>query len=299
AWIWVAVALMGVPASASELRAIVIGFNNYQNLQKLLGAEADAVDIAAVLRKRGVHDLVVMSDPSETTEDFRAEWSAMTARASPGDRMMLTFAGHGIRVPETRTPKRTPDGYDKGFLFPTYDQDAHPDELLRDEDLYDLFKATAAKNLRILFVVDACHAGSGIRGNSTASSDRLRGGDYRSGPREGDKRNLSRRSQPGRVELCLRARDRGRRGHRRDRRHHRRKALELPSTDCAHAVRLQSGAGPLRRRGRQHHAHSVGAADPGDTRRIASGPARTQERQAFPAWRNGRRSAITRHPRRG
>jgi len=170
---------MGVPASASELRAIVIGFNNYQNLQKLLGAEADAVDIAAVLRKRGVHDLVVMSDPSETTEDFRAEWSAMTARASPGDTMMLTFAGHGIRVPETRTPKRTPDGYDKGFLFPTYDQDAHPDELLRDEDLYDLFKATAAKNLRILFVVDACHAGSGIRGNYPSAPVRFQRFDLR------------------------------------------------------------------------------------------------------------------------
>jgi Caspase domain/Domain of unknown function (DUF4384) len=89
----------------------------------------------------------------------------MATRASPGDMMMFTFAGHGIRIPETRTPRRTPDGYDKGYLFPTYDQYAHPDELLRDEDLYDLFKVTAAKNLRILFVVDACHAGSGIRGS--------------------------------------------------------------------------------------------------------------------------------------
>jgi Caspase domain/Domain of unknown function (DUF4384) len=179
AWIWAAVALMGVPAPASELRAIVVGFNKYQNLQKLLGAEADAVDIAAVLRKRGVHDLVIMSDPGETTEDFRAEWSAMTARAAPGDTMMLTFAGHGMRVPEMRTPKRTPDGYDKGFLFPTYDQDAHPDELLRDEDLYDLFKATAAKDIRILFVVDACHAGSGIRGNYPSAPVRFQRFDLR------------------------------------------------------------------------------------------------------------------------
>jgi len=179
AWIWIAVALVSVPTSASELRAIVVGFNNYQHLQKLLGAEADAADIAAILRKRGVRDLVVMSDPSTTAQDFRVDWSTMVARASPGDTVMFTFAGHGMRVPETRTPKRTPDGYDKGFLFPTYDQDAHPEELLRDEDLYDLFKATAAKNLRVLFVVDACHAGSGIRGNYPSAPVRFQRFDLR------------------------------------------------------------------------------------------------------------------------
>jgi len=178
------------PASAHELRALVVGFNRYQHMQKLLGAEADAADIADVMRKRGVRDLVVLTDPTTRVADFQAAWSDMVAKASPGDTILFTFAGHGMRVPETRTPKRTPDGYDKGFLFPAYDQDKQPDELLRDEDLYDAFKAAAQHNLQVVFVADACHAGSGIRGADPSAPVRfqrfnLRGSDAPSPPSQG------------------------------------------------------------------------------------------------------------------
>jgi len=153
--------------AAANLRAIVAGFNDYAAVAKLQGAVADADDIAAVLARRGVQDLVKVTERSTTVTALRAQFDAMIARAAPGDTILFTFSGHGIRVPEKRVPKRTPDGYDKGFLLPTYDQKARPDEILRDEDLYDLFQASAAKGIQILFVVDACHAGTGLRGADT------------------------------------------------------------------------------------------------------------------------------------
>jgi hypothetical protein len=158
-----AATLLPLPAAA-ELHAIVAGFNDYAGNAKLQGAVADAEDISAVLQRRGVRDLVKLTDGSTTVAVFRSRFDDMVARAKAGDMILFAFSGHGMRSPETRVPRRTPDGYDKGFVFPTFDQAKHPDELLRDEDLYDLFQATAAKGLRVLFVVDACHAGSGLRG---------------------------------------------------------------------------------------------------------------------------------------
>jgi uncharacterized caspase-like protein len=158
-----AAALLPLPAAA-ELHAIVAGFNDYAGNAKLRGAVADAEDIAAVLQRRGVRDLVKLTDGSTTVAVFRSRFADMVARAKAGDMILFAFSGHGMRSPETRVPRRTPDGFDKGFVFPTFDQVRHPDELLRDEDLYDLFQATASKGLRVLFVVDACHAGSGLRG---------------------------------------------------------------------------------------------------------------------------------------
>lgn len=155
-------ALLPRPAAA-ELHAIVAGFNDYSGGARLRGAVADATDIATVLERRGVHDVVKLTDGSTTVAIFKDRFADIVARANAGDVILFAFSGHGIRVPETREPKRTPDGYDKGFLFPTYDQARHPDEILRDEDLYDLFQSTAAKGLHVLFVVDACHAGTGLR----------------------------------------------------------------------------------------------------------------------------------------
>lgn len=169
----VAFSLAMLSAQARELHALVVGFDHYQHVQKLLGAEADATDIAGVMRKRGVRDLVVLTDPATTVANFQIAWSEMVAKASPGDTILFTFAGHGMRVPETHIPHRTPDGYDKGFLFPSYDQDKQADELLRDEDLYDLFKSAALRDLHVVFVADACHAGSGIRGASPSAPVRF------------------------------------------------------------------------------------------------------------------------------
>jgi hypothetical protein len=169
--------MLAQPNSARcEVHALIAAFDLYgKGVQRLQGAVADANDLADVLKKRNVRDVVVLTDPRATVADFRRRWNEIGARAQTGDLIILSFSGHGIRIPETRMPKRTPDGYDKGFLFPTYEQDRRPDELLRDEDLYDLFKATAARGLRILFVVDACHAGTGIR----AADVRRGGGTFR------------------------------------------------------------------------------------------------------------------------
>lgn len=157
-----AIGIASASRASADIHALAIGFDAYESGQALKGAVADANDIAAVLRRRGVRDVVTMTDRRSTVRDFHRRWSEIVARARPGDLILFSFAGHGVWIPDKKNAP-TPYGSQKGFLFPSFDPDARREELLRDEDLYDLFASTAAKGLRILFVVDACHAGSGIR----------------------------------------------------------------------------------------------------------------------------------------
>ena len=74
--------------------AIVAGFNDYTNGRaKLEGAVADANDIASVFERRGVHDLIKLTDGSTKVATFRSNFADMVARAKVGDMILFAFSG--------------------------------------------------------------------------------------------------------------------------------------------------------------------------------------------------------------
>ncbi len=151
-----------VPARA-ETHALIMGFEDYVSKQHLTGSHNDAADLAKVLRGRGVTDVTMVEEQHGTLAEVEADWAAMVSRSKPGDLLFVSFSGHGNRSPEKGEPKHTPDGFEKGFLLPRYDEIKFPEEQLRDEHLYDLFKAASDKGLKIIFVADACHSGASVR----------------------------------------------------------------------------------------------------------------------------------------
>ena len=155
--------LAATPAMA-EVRALVIGIDAYAHKQQLEGSVGDARDLASVLKHDGVADVSVLIDAEATRAAFDHAWSGMVERAEGGDVLFLSFSGHGIRVPEAAGHHETPDGYEKGFLLQPYDEQTGPNEILRDENLYDLFAAATKKGVKIVFVADACHSGAAVRG---------------------------------------------------------------------------------------------------------------------------------------
>ncbi len=157
------VAIGATPAHA-EMHGLLLGFNAYINKLALSGSRNDALDLSQVLTKRGVKDITVVDEARGTRDQIEALWAAMVARAKPGDVLFFSFSGHGNRSPEKGEPKHTPDGFEKGFLLPAYDEATKPEEMLRDERLYDLFKAASDKGLKVVFVADACHSGAAVRG---------------------------------------------------------------------------------------------------------------------------------------
>jgi hypothetical protein len=83
------------------VRALVVGINNYPKLpyQSLKGALPDADDLAAVLEKAGVSDLVALPNERATRADFVANMDRLIATSKPGDLVIITYSGHGTQVP--------------------------------------------------------------------------------------------------------------------------------------------------------------------------------------------------------
>lgn len=123
----------------------------------LAGCEHDARDLAALTRAQGFSAEVVL------TQEARAErvraFLERGARLRAGDRLVLTFSGHGTQVPATDDPGET-DGLDEAWVL--YDR------LLLDGEVYQLLGRLAA-GVRALVVLDCCHSGTAIRDHAIAA----------------------------------------------------------------------------------------------------------------------------------
>ena len=137
------------PALA-EARALVVGINEYDQGARLYGAVADARDIAASLRRFGLQDVTMLTDRAATRTAIEAAWTSMAARASPGDTLVLTYAGHGYHEPDLNGDEAliTPgDDRDENFLLSAFSP-ARPLERLIDDDIDLWLKEAADKGLR-------------------------------------------------------------------------------------------------------------------------------------------------------
>lgn len=147
-------------ANAQTVRALVIGIDDYVELQDLGGAVNDARDIAAALSEVGVRDLVVLEDGQADRQTIEYEWNAILARAEIGDLVVLTYAGHGGQEPE-RVLGSENDGMDEVLLLGGF-QSTGPGtrERIFDNELNHWFEMAGRKDVRVLFVADSCHSGT-------------------------------------------------------------------------------------------------------------------------------------------
>lgn len=154
------------PAYSKQL-AIVVGINQYQhtglgNLRTLRGAVNDAELLKTTLRGLGVDlpDSRVLLDGDATVNRFQTAWREVLAEAKPGDRIIVTFAGHGGQ--ELDQDGDEEDKRDETLIFHEFDPRRPGAGRISDDELYALFNK--AKAYRILFVADTCHSGGMTRG---------------------------------------------------------------------------------------------------------------------------------------
>ena len=95
-------------------------------------------------------------------------------RAQPGDQVVLHLAGHGVQVPPRPGAPAEPDGLDEVFLtIDTQRWDAQRGLLpqaLYDHDIGAWMDALAARQVRVLAVLDTCHAAGMHRGTTATSA---------------------------------------------------------------------------------------------------------------------------------
>lgn len=164
-----------------KLHALLIGIDHYEPndwCDSLEGAVADVRAVEAFLLRIGVPGERIRTltaprgDPQARTP--RDDWPTyevmvtalrqLTARADPGDQVLIHYSGHGGRVPTIIPAAKGTWGLDEGLVPPDVDD---PDaRYLRDVELAYLAHEMALKGLAVTFILDCCHAGGALRGKA-------------------------------------------------------------------------------------------------------------------------------------
>lgn len=153
----------GSSAYAQALHGFVVGIEKYAHESQLPGAGRDAIDLTQAMRPI-TRILITLMDADATRDRVMAEWSRLVAGAQAGDTLLWAFSGHGMRAPESRRADR-PDWLDGRLVMVGFDRRTPLGrrEVIGHADLDDMFAEAGKKNLRVVFLADACHSGAVTR----------------------------------------------------------------------------------------------------------------------------------------
>ncbi len=137
----------GAPApSPGKFRALVIGNNRYRDFTPLLTAVADARLVGELLR--GQYGFEVETLENASRQDIIQAMSKLRRNTTEADRVLIYYAGHGIRDDKTG----------RGYWLPV---DAQADTIanwVSSNDIADLAAAMPARHA--LIVADSCFSGA-------------------------------------------------------------------------------------------------------------------------------------------
>lgn len=170
---------LSADAQTSRKSALLIAVGDYPattGWQKI-NSENDADLVKNTLLRQGFEgaEIFVLKNADATREGIlQAIRSRLLDRVRAGDVVWFQFSGHGQQVADDNGDEV--DGFDEAIVPVNspmrYDPDGYRGEnLIRDDELGKVFhqirqKLTASGSLTV--VLDACHSGTGTRGNSIA-----------------------------------------------------------------------------------------------------------------------------------
>ena len=142
-----------------QVRALVIGIDAYQHVRPLKGAVPDARDIESALRRAGVSDMTTLLNERADRDSVIAAIQGLVRRATAGDFILLSIAGHGALEPE-RVKGSQPDGMDTVFLLPGFETTyVGSRQRIAGSEFNHFIKQLEERGARVLFVADTCHGG--------------------------------------------------------------------------------------------------------------------------------------------
>lgn len=175
-----ALTLLSLPAWARENYAILIGANEYQNLEErwwLKGPSNDVALVATYLTTEApvpfaAENVTVLTDGRTDVEPatlaaIRSAFADLTAQVQPGDFVYLHFSGHGTQAPAA-DPASELDGLDELFLPVDIgkwsDGISAVENALVDDEIGVMIDGLRAKGANVWAVFDSCHSGTVTRG---------------------------------------------------------------------------------------------------------------------------------------
>ena len=136
--------------------ALIIGNNDYKNLENLDNAVNDAKDLEKVLKEKYGFDtkLLLNKNKDETLDEI----INFTRNAKKNDNLLIYYAGHGQLVKKQK----------RGYWLPTDSGQMLDSKWLSNNTIKDQIISSEAKH--ILLVVDSCFSGSLTRSSGTNKS---------------------------------------------------------------------------------------------------------------------------------
>jgi hypothetical protein len=181
--VFAAVGLVALSATsaARENYAVLVGVNNYTNLDRQYQLQGPVNDVAlmrSVLRTRGFAEdnILILADgiggaQVPTRHGIMQAIAMVTERAKRGDFVYLHFSGHGSQQPEdvTRTDRsHKPDGMNEIFLprdIGTWtERDTSISNAIVDFEINAVVTALRNRGVFVWAVFDSCHSASMARG---------------------------------------------------------------------------------------------------------------------------------------
>jgi uncharacterized caspase-like protein len=146
-----------------QVRALVIGIDDYQHVRKLKGATADARDIESTLQAVGVQDITALINDRADRSTVLREISALVERTKTNDLIFLSIAGHGTQEPE-RIKGSEPDGMEDVFLLTAFEPTATgSQQRILGSEFNHFIKQFELRGAKVIFIADTCHGGGMAR----------------------------------------------------------------------------------------------------------------------------------------
>lgn len=146
-----------------EVRALILGIDDYRHVRALKGAVADAQDLEGALRKTGVGDVTALIDAKADRASVLSAINRLIGRTGPRDLVILSLAGHGAQEPE-RVRGSQPDGVENVFLLAGFDtMGTGSQERILGAEFNHFIKQFEARGAHVLFIADTCFGGGMTR----------------------------------------------------------------------------------------------------------------------------------------
>lgn len=160
-------------APGGEPKALVVGANKYRgkDIAQLRGAEADALDLSKSLSAAGFKVTKLINEDL-TRESLVRAMTKLISEAKSNDLIVITFAGHGARVPEYSFWKGLDEGgLNEEYILPGFEKhDDGTKEVVVDKEIKAWISRLHAKGAEVIFLADTCHGGGLSRAFLVGSS---------------------------------------------------------------------------------------------------------------------------------
>lgn len=159
-------------ANAQNKLALVIGIGDYPEESgwcKIHG-DNDISIVTEMLEVNGFEQVQILSNKAASKQGIMEALNNLAKKASLDDVVYIHFSGHGQQI--TDLDGDEPDGYDEAWIpydaCKDYSGKYKGQNHIVDDELYDFLNQLRAKvgdKGKIIVVSDACHSGSGSRGD--------------------------------------------------------------------------------------------------------------------------------------